>query len=304
MSLQAGVAVLLNTSSGPSRTGLALAEVEAAFTAVGLKAEIVTMGSGVEVRAFVAERVRMGFGCVVAAGGDGTVRIAGAALAGSDTALGVIPAGTFNHFARDMHLPVELLAAVQVIAEGNTTRIDVGDVNGHAFLNNSSLGFYPTLVMERERSMQRGVSKTLSLAPAALRAMWRFPNTTVRLLTEETGFVTRTPFVFVGNNRYQFSGLQAGSRQTLGGGVLHLCAVAGTGRITLLKSVALALAGRIDSAPAVIDMDVRWTRIETMRRLVTVALDGEVTRIRSPLVYTIRPGALKVLVPARSGGAS
>lgn len=291
------VAVLLNPASGVNRGGVAASDVEAAFASLGITAEILVLGPKLDAQKEIAERVQRRFHCVVAAGGDGTVSLTGAALVGTDTALGVIPAGTLNHFARDMKLPLELDNAARVIAAGQSVRIDAGEVNGHIFLNNSSLGFYPTLVMERERSMRRGFSKTLSLIPAAVRAIWRFPIPTVRLLTDQAGLVTRTPFVFVGNNRYHFSGLQAGSRERLSGGLLHLCAVAGTTRLTLLKSVILALAGRIEEAPDVLDRDVEWARIETMRRRVSVALDGEVVRMRSPLVYRTRPQALKVMAP-------
>ena len=96
---------------------------------------------------------------------------------------------------------------------------------------------------------------------------------------------------------YVFSGLQAGSRARLSDGTLQLCAVATPSRWTLIQAVVLALIGKIDAEPAVVTLDVPWARIETMRRHVNVAIDGEVVRLRSPLVYSIRPAALKVLVP-------
>lgn len=296
------VAVLLNPLAGVAREGVAESDVRSAFDAVGVDPDIIQLGRGVDARHEIAKRVRAGFCSVVAAGGDGTVSIVGSALAGTATALGVLPTGTLNHFAKDMHVPTDLQSAARVIAAGHTTCVDVGEVNGHVFLNNSSLGFYPTLVTERNRRVDQGMSKAVALIPAAVTAMWRFPNTTVRLLTEETGIVTRTPFVFVGNNEYLFSGLQAGSRERLCDGHLQLCAVTSTSRWTLFKSVVLAIVGRIDEAPALITLDAKWARIETLRRSVKVALDGEVVRLHSPLVYTIRPAALKVIVPLDGAG--
>ena len=295
------VAVLLNPSSGPKREGAAESDIRGAFEALAIDADIIPLKSAAEATHQISERVRAGFDSVVAAGGDGTVSIVGAALAGTNTALGVLATGTFNHFARDMRIPSDLQAAVEIIAKGHTTSVDVADVNGHAFLNNSSLGFYPTLVAERDRRVKQGMLKAVAVAPAFLTAMWRFPNLTVRLRTEEAGLATRTPFLFIGNNEYVFSGLQAGSRERLSDGRLQLCAVASPGRWTLLKSVLLAITGRIDAAPEVLMVGTTWARIETLRRHVRVALDGELVRLRSPLVYSIRPGALKVLVPGETG---
>ena len=291
------VAVLLNPTSGPKRESIGAADVRAAFHAFSIDPEILILSDASEASRQIRERVKDGVQSVAAAGGDGTVAIVGAALAGTSAAMGVIPAGTFNHFARDMRVPVDLDAAVAVIAGGHTTCVDVGEVNGRVFVNNSSLGFYPTLVAERERRTKKGMSKAIALAPAVITAIWRFPNLAVRLLTNEKGLVTRTPFVFIGNNQYVFSGLQAGSRARLCDGRLQLCAISGTSRWTLLKSFMLALAGRLDTAPEVITLDTTWARIVTLRRHVRVALDGEVVRLRSPLVYTIRPGALRVFVP-------
>lgn len=242
-------------------------------------------------------QIQKGFDSLVAAGGDGTVNLAASAIGGANTALGVIPIGTLNHFARDLRLPVDVIEAVRVIAQGRTTRIDIAEVNGRVFLNNSSIGFYPTLAMERARRVSQGMTKSLALIPAAITALARFPNTTVRLIAEDAGFVTRTPFVFVGNNRYNFAGLQAGSRASLQEGTLQLCAISASSRTKLVKAIVLAIAGRIDGHPDVMIKDVPWARIETLRKHVRVALDGEVIRLRSPLHYAIRPAALKVLIP-------
>jgi diacylglycerol kinase family enzyme len=292
------VAVLLNTSSGPKRDGVSETDIRAAFEPFGIDPDVIALHGPQDAHRQILERVNAGFHAVAAAGGDGTVSTVGAALAGSTTALGVFPTGTLNHFAKDMHLPSSLQAAAGVIANGRTAYVDVGEVNGRLFLNNSSLGFYPTLVTEREKRIEKGMSKALALFPAAITAMWRFPNTTVRLRSEETGLVTRTPFVFIGNNEYVFAGLQAGSRARLCEGHLQLCAIASASRWTLVKTVILALAGRIDTLPEVVTLHTRLAKIETLRPRVRVALDGEVVRMTSPLVYSIRPAALKVLVPA------
>ena len=104
---------------------------------------------------------------VVAGGGDGTLSAVAAALVGTDTALGVLPMGTLNHFAKDLGIPLKLEKAVQTLFTGKIARVDVGEVNGRIFLNNSSIGFYPRIVQARKREQRRGRSKWVAFAQAA-----------------------------------------------------------------------------------------------------------------------------------------
>src|SRR4026208_425561 len=85
-----------------------------------------------------------------------------AALAGGGAVLGVLPMGTLNHFAKDLGIPLELKKAVQTLFTGKVACVDVGEVNGRIFLNNSSIGFYPRIVQERERQQRRGRGKWLA----------------------------------------------------------------------------------------------------------------------------------------------
>ena len=113
-----------------------------------------------------------------------TARISsvGAALVDTGVALGVLPLGTLNHFAKDLGIPLDLEQAVDRIVHGRPLRIDVGEVNGHVFLNNSSLGLYPDIVRERVRQQRRlGRSKWMAMAWASLAALRRYTFMKVRL---------------------------------------------------------------------------------------------------------------------------
>lgn len=83
-------------------------------------------------------------------GGDRTLNAVASRLAGGEKIFGVLPLGTLNHFAKDLNIPLELSAAVDNITAGNVAPVDVGDVNGQIFLNNSSIGLYPQIVMRRD----------------------------------------------------------------------------------------------------------------------------------------------------------
>ena len=168
---------------------------------------------GAELEAALDAAVAQRPDVVVAAGGDGTVSMVGAALVDRDIALGVLPLGTLNHFARDFGLPLEIEAAVAHVVQGRPVRVDVGEVNGRIFVNNSSLGLYPDIVRDRERQQRRlGWGKWPALAWATLAALRRFPFLSVRLSVDGREQHWRTPFVFVGNNEYLMEGFAIATR--------------------------------------------------------------------------------------------
>lgn len=235
----------------------------------------------------------------IAAGGDGTVNCVASAVAGSRRPMGVLAAGTLNHFARDLGVPLDLEDAVQVIAAGQIRRVDAGEVNGHVFVNNSSLGAYPRMVVERERLKQNGDNKWAALVAASLRAFVRFKCIQVEMEVAGQQRTCTTPFLFIGNNPYCLDGLSVGERKRLDQGTLALYLAPGATRRDILRLGVKALLGKIQSDPVYEELSVQTFSASTNRRRpLRVALDGEVLRLRAPLVYRSLPGALHVLCPA------
>jgi YegS/Rv2252/BmrU family lipid kinase len=240
---------------------------------------------------------------IVAAGGDGTISGVAAALVGTDKVLGVLPVGTLNHFAKDLGLPLDLESAVRTIMEGETAAVDTGEVNGRIFINNSSLGIYPRIVARREAQQERlARGKWLAFFWATLQALRRFPFLDLRIAFEGREIFRRTAFLFVGNNEYQIAGFNLGSRACVNGGNLGLYMTHRTGRLGLFRLAFHALFGRVDQAKDFDVFCVKEARIETRKRRLLVALDGEVERMETPLNYRIRPAALRVLVPRKETG--
>jgi diacylglycerol kinase family enzyme len=232
----------------------------------------------------------------VAAGGDGTVNAVAAAVAGTKIPLGVLPVGTLNHFAKDLGLPLELEEAVRVAAEGAVRQVDVAEVNGRVFVNNSSLGVYPRIVALRQRSGARGWGKWLAGLWATVAVLRRRPFMAVRIRIDDETVVRRTPFVFVGNNEYKMAGLDAGVRESLTGGRLALYVMHATRRRSLLLLGWKVVWRGGDQVDELDCFPVQEAVVETRRRL-PVALDGEVVPMDSPLRYRIRPLDLNVLAP-------
>jgi diacylglycerol kinase family enzyme len=236
---------------------------------------------------------------IVAGGGDGTVSTIASLLVDTDIALGVLPLGTLNHFARDMRLPFDLMHAARSLVAGHSVQVDVGEVNERIFLNNSSLGLYPRLVWRRQRQQHKlGRGKWPAFAWAALTVARRYAFMTVRIRMGDAEIERRTPFVFIGNNRYAMEGLRIGGRDRLDDGHLMLFMPQDGGRLGLLKLGFRALFGRLHQTKDFDEMVSETLSVHTQQHRPHVAHDGEVTRMSAPLRYRIRRGALRVIVPA------
>ena len=235
------------------------------------------------------------FDAVVAAGGDGTVSAVAAGLAGTSMPLAVLPFGTLNHFARDVGMPAELDEAARAIAYGTTDRIDVAEVNGHVFINNSSIGLYPEAVLVRDvERKKRKLGKFSAMLLATFRVLRRFRLLAICVATPERTVATKTPFVFFGNNQYSTGLLSLGKRDALDRGNLCVHTVRARSRLRLLWLIARALFGRPEKIRGFETQHVTECSVLSKKRSLAVAMDGEVMRLAPPLYYRIRPGALLV----------
>ncbi len=236
---------------------------------------------------------------IVVAGGDGTVNAAAEVAAGTDIVIGVLPLGTFNHFAKDLGMPVDLDGAAVALAGGAVRTVDVGEVNGHVFVNNSLLGVYPAMVATRDRiTDQTGWGKFRAAPVAAVRALRHLP--VHRLDLTGPGYErsrTRTPFVFIGNGVYDNHGSGVHERDDLGDGVLGVSVARVVSRWGLVRTVLRAVLSGSQSARDLDTVELTELTIRSRTKRVRVALDGEVCWLELPLRYEVRPNALHVLAP-------
>jgi diacylglycerol kinase family enzyme len=234
---------------------------------------------------------------LVAAGGDGTISaIAGAAVE-AQAQMAVLPLGTRNHFARDLDLPLDLERAIAAIAARQTREVDVGEVNGRIFVNNSSVGLYPRMVWERDAEERRGRNKWTAFTIAMLRTWRSYRTITAHLMVGGQTAVVRTPFIFIGNNRYIAEGFQLGGRSRLDQGHLSIYVAPECGQFEILSLPLRALARRLGADAPFASFQAETVTVDVEARRVSVALDGEVAMMNSPLIYRLRPRALKVIAP-------
>lgn len=292
------IPVIVNATAGNGSTADWVAGLEQQFNAAGLQARLQVMQQGSDIAPAVAAAVRAGAEIVVAGGGDGTVSAVAAGLVDTGVALGVLPMGTLNHFAKDLGIPLEQDRAVGVLATGRQVELDVGEVNGRVFINNSSLGLYPDIVRDRDQRQRRlGHGKWRALLEASIAAARRYPVLTVQVEVDGETLVRRTPFVFIGNNEYMMEGFEIGARAALDRGLLSLYLTQRMGRFGLLHLAFMALLRRLDQARDFDMLTAREFVVKTGHRRLRVATDGEVTAMEPPLQYRLRPGALRVIVP-------
>jgi diacylglycerol kinase family enzyme len=291
--------VILNAGAGNvARSGNLQSMIAGLFGAAGLNAEIISV-AGKDVSVAAKHAVAGHHERIVAAGGDGTVSTVAAEVAGTEKILGVLPLGTLNHFAKDLHVPLYLEGAVRTIARRHVATVDVGEVNGRVFINNSGLGIYPHIVHRRvAEQMRLRIGKWPAFVWASMHAFRRCPFLDVRIEVKGGTLTRETPFLFIGNNEYEITGFRIGARRRLDAGKLGLYLTQRVGRWGLIRLALRALLGHSTQEKDFEAYLVEEAFVEARRRLILVATDGEVKWMESPLHYRSRPGALRVIVPA------
>ena len=233
----------------------------------------------------IDEAVAAGADALGAAGGDGSLGLAAAAACANQLPFVCIPAGTRNHFARDLGLdPGDPVGALDAFSDRVEGQIDVAEVNGRPFLNVVSLGIYGEAV-QRSAYRDAKLSTHLRTAREVLGPGTEMPELD---LVDDEGAEHRHPaIVLVSNNPYALGRPVAhGARPTLAGGRLGIIVIDAppSGRPP---------SGRAWGATS-LEVDAAGT--------VHAGLDGEAVELSPPLEFAIRPGALRVWVPRRESG--
>jgi diacylglycerol kinase family enzyme len=290
--------VVVNGRAGRGSAGRIAERVRDLFGQDSATVSVTTTRGGDLLRRAAERWAGDGCDALVAGGGDGTISTVGDVALEHALPLGVLPLGTFNHFAKDLGLPLALEEAVGVLRAGATRRVDVGRANGALFVNNVSIGVYPRLIALRERHRAHGAGKWIAALWAALAVLRRHPFVDLRLETPDGAVARRTPFVLIANNAYRMEGLRPQARDRLDAGELAVYTYSAHRRLGLLG---LGLRVMLKGAARVRELEVRSTRevtVVTPRHDPRLAVDGELTTLASPLSATILPGALEVFAPS------
>lgn len=225
---------------------------------------------------------------IAVVGGDGTISSVANSILGTSAILAPLPGGTLNHFTNDLGVPQDLKQAISALRSNKPRKIDVATVNGTVFVNNSSIGLYPSSIHEREQ-LQPKFGKWPAAIIASAKAFVRFRRYGVSINGKEY----RTPFVFVGNNNYDID--NGAKRSSLTNGTLCVHIIASSSRLSLLKILGYAIAGSIRESDDLLSFTASSVTIHTKKHRLKVSRDGEVAHESTPLQYECRPASLTVL---------
>ena len=268
-----------------------------AATAAGL--DVIALSREVDAVKIVREGLARGQTLFVAAGGDGTVNcVVQALVQHPEGTLAVVPVGTYNHFARDLGVPLDWREALEVAVNGETRQVDAARINDRFFVNNVSIGLYPEMVARRE-AHGRDYPRWKARLFAFYGTLQRYPHVNLTVETAHHNENMRTHVFLVSNNSYDLSriGIEA-PRNTLQEGKLSVYWLPHLPRTALMKFVAKYLAGRVRQEPGFRSFRTARMRVQGSRPTIKVGVDGEVFSFATPLMITSVPLSLRVKVPS------
>ncbi len=293
------VEIILNSQSGTrDKHGLA-GTIESFFAERGFMPRVHVTTNGSEVPLLAQQAASGDADIVVAGGGDGTIATIAEYVSGSGKAFGILPLGTFNYFAKNLGIPLELDAALDVLARGALASIDVCEVNGHLFLNNSSIGLYPTVLAQRESTYRRFGRSQLAAYLSVLLVLLRPPGfLNLRISADGHLLARRTPLLFIGSNAFQMDSFGIVGRDCFDSRKMTLYLTRPLDATGLIRLAVRAFLRGLRGAREFEAICAEEILVEMRRRHVRVAMDGEVRVLETPLRYRLRRGALCVTVPA------
>ncbi|RYX84074.1 YegS/Rv2252/BmrU family lipid kinase [bacterium] len=239
----------------------------------------------------IAEKANL----VIVGGGDGTLSTCAEYLAGNEVAMGVLPLGTGNTFARSIGLPVDLKGAIETIANGRVERIDVGKCNDQVFLNSVSIG----LSAEIAGALTGDIKKKLGLlAWPVIGGRVALSHRAVRLrLTSDKGVETfRTHQLMVANGRYVAGPIRASEDASLQDNELTVFALGGESKLELVSAAWKWMRDSHIDAEEVPFFETKELKVESMGRRLKANVDGEINEV-TPLHLKVWARALRVVVP-------
>lgn len=300
--------IVLNTGSGKRDANATVATIRSVLEQAGRRYDLAKVDLPRQLPALAKRAVELAQqqqGTVVAVGGDGTINAVVQVVLNSGRPFGVLPQGTFNYFSRAHGIPTDTAKATQVLLDAAVRPVQVGLLNGRAFLVNASLGLYPRLLEERETYKQQfGRSRFVALCAGVITLLREHRQLVLDLVHEGHVRMLHTPTLVVGNNSIQLEQIGVPQASAVEQGQLVALAVRPIGTLALLGLLCRGALGQLGDTDNVVSFAFdRLTVQPHRRRRIKVAMDGEVTWLNTPLAFQVAPHPLPLLVPARPPSA-
>ncbi len=224
-------------------------------------------------------------------GGDGTINSLTNMIAGTQAIMAPLCGGTFNHFVKDAGIPQDLETALKRLKTAKVRKIDTVMVNETYFVNNSLLGLYP-YSLEVRGQLEGKYGKWPAAVAGVTASFVRFHTYYI----DVKGIKYRTPFVFVGNNNFGLERLGMPGRTRLDGGVMCVYIAKAHTRFGVARLFVRALTGSLKDDQEFEALKLRDSiTITTKRHHLHVSHDGELSKMKTPITYTLKPKSLRIL---------
>lgn len=237
-------------------------------------------------------------GVIVAAGGDGTLNAVASQLLNQEIPMGILPLGTFNYVARVLNIPLDLLEAAKVVGTGEARDSHVARINDHIYLNNASLGLYPLFIKKRELYNQKFGRFPLHAYTSGLDVLIRDrKELKLELEVDGTKYPVKTPLLFFGNNQLQLEEMKLKIAKCAELGEVAGVILAKSDKATLFKTLFQLIRGNLEKAEDVYSFSGEQVAVYSKKSSLTIAIDGELMEIKTPLHFSVAKNALKIMVP-------
>lgn len=240
-------------------------------------------------------------GVIVAAGGDGTLNAVASELLHQEISLGVLPLGTFNYVARVLNIPLDIIQAADVIATGESRSSHVARINDRIYLNNASLGLYPLFIKKRELYNRKFGRFPLHAYTSGLDVLIRDrKELKLEIEVNQQKYPVKTPLIFFGNNQLQLQEMNLKIAKCAEIGEVAGVVLARSDKMSLFKTLFQLIRGQLENAADVYSFSGEKVTVYSKKAKLTVAIDGEITEIATPLKFNVDKNALKIMVPYAS----
>jgi len=282
---------IVNPVSGGIRKDRFVRELSKAIEKSRLQAEVVLTHSAEETMLAAKQAVIASLDVVVACGGDGTINCIASQLTDSQTALGVIPMGSGNGFARALKMPFKLDSALNVLQQGHVRQIDAGRVNENFFINIAGIGFDAHIAGKFHHSHRRGLSTYTSLV---LKEFSRYKPERYRIQTDDNIFERQSFFAAVCNGSQFGNDFTIAPQADMMDGLLELIEVKKPSILQVPKLALNALQRKFDKNNLVNVMQGKSFTIEREKEGL-VNIDGEPLEMGNRLEFGVNPSALHLV---------
>lgn len=309
----AALLFVINASAGAHDIEAKRAVIESALAARGRKGELLVCGRDdlPRVAAEAAAAATARGTAVIAVGGDGSLNTVAQAAHAAGCAMGVIPYGTFNYFARTHGIPTDPAAAARLLLDAYPRPVQVAAINDRVFLVNASLGVYPELLQDREAYKARfGRSRWVAFVAACATLLRAQRRLRLHIETGSTVRDVQTLTLFVGNNPLQLQQFGAEPEDTLAGtpgdGSMAALMLRPIGTLSMIGLMLHGAMGRLGEAAGVESFEFHRMLVKPTlapgRKTVMVAFDGEVARMRAPIDIRVLDKPLYLLQATGAAG--